>query len=399
MKPLKQENHRISSILAFILIPLSGLAIDVYIPSFPQMASNLGVTADNIKLTMTIYLISYGISQLFVGILLDSFGRYKIHIWSLFIFVLSCVVIAKTSSIDVIYWMRFVQGITISFIVVAKRALFIDIFTGEKRKKYTSMVTVVWSTAPILAPFIGGYLQQYLGWRSNFIFMAIYGSIMLVLELIYSGETIPQRQKMNLSNIWKTYSTLLKTKEYSLGIIILGFSYSMVMVFGMSMPFIVEHKLHLSPVVTGYCALASGVSILLGGLLSKRMIDKSLYRKLWLANSMQIAMVLVMILSAGANIHLLLLCSLAMFLHFWQGFTYNTYFTYALTRFPEYAATSSGLASGVSYIIFSILSYLVAGSLNIDNQSSLGISYAIFVGSIAIMMLVLGRILQQNKGV
>ncbi len=140
-KPLQKENYRISSILTFILIPISGLAIDIYIPSFPQMAKEFGTNASAIKLTLTIYLISYGISQLFVGILLDSFGRFKINFISLLISVISCVIVALSDSLMLFYIMRFIQGIAISFIVVAKRTLFVDIFTGEKRKHYTSMLT------------------------------------------------------------------------------------------------------------------------------------------------------------------------------------------------------------------------------------------------------------------
>lgn len=397
MKTLKKENHRISTILAFILIPISGFAIDIYIPSFPHMAQDLNTSADNIKLTLTIYLISYGISQLFVGMLLDSFGRYKIHIWSLVIFILSCIGVVLTSDIHIIFLMRFIQGLAISFIVVAKRALFVDIFTGEKRRNYTSMLTVVWSTAPILAPFLGGYLQTYFGWRSNFTFMAIYATVMLLLELKYSGETIVQRQKLNFDNIIRIYRTLLTTKEYSIGILVLGISYSMVMVFGMSMPFIVEHEMHLSPIITGYTALASGIAIFFGGLLSKRTVSKPLSKKLWTANLIQLAIVIMMLATADNVVNLVIIGAFAVMIHFWQGFTYNAYFTYSLTRFPEYAATSSGLASGGSYILFSFLSYAMTRSITIENQFNLGLSYLIFLLAISCLLLVLVRVQRRQR--
>ncbi|MFZ4861229.1 MFS transporter [Sphingobacterium sp. Mn56C] len=396
MKQLKHENQRISSILAFLLIPLSGLAIDIYIPSFPEMAIDLGTSADNIKLTMTIYLLSYGVSQLFVGMLLDSFGRYNIHIASLLVFVLTCVVIALTSDIYLIFLMRFIQGLAISFITVAKRALFIDIFTGDKRKHYTSMLTVVWSTAPIVAPFVGGYLQTYFGWHSNFILMAIYAALMLLLELRYSGETIVVRQKLSLQSIVHTYRTLLADRGYSIGIMVLGLSYAMVMVFGMSMPFIVEHKLHLSPIVTGYSTLASGVAIFFGGFLSKKLVDKPLYKKLWLANIFQLIAVTAMLITADSVVSLLYIGAFAIVIHFWQGFTYNSYFTFALTRFPEYAATSSGLASGGSYILFSFFSYMMVSNLTIDSQFTLGISYLVFIVTISATLMLLGLTLRRG---
>ena len=105
MKRLKQENLGISTILAFVLIPISGMAMDVYIPSFPDMSSALGTTEENIKLTLTIYLVSYGISQLFVGALVDVLGRYKINILSLIVFILTCLGIVYTSNIYFIFFL------------------------------------------------------------------------------------------------------------------------------------------------------------------------------------------------------------------------------------------------------------------------------------------------------
>lgn len=399
MKELRQENKGISTVLAFVLIPISGFAIDVYIPSFPEMALDLHTTASQVKLTMTIFLISYGVSQLFVGSILDSYGRYRINIVSLFIFTLSCLGIVATHTIYLIFVLRFVQGVTISFIVVCKRAFFIDVYTGDKRKQYTSMLTVVWSTAPIVAPFLGGYLQNGFGWRANFYFLALYGLIMLLLELKFSGETIRKRQPFHLQSIFGIYKKLMTTKDFSLGIVVLGLSYAMVMVFGMSIPFITEQRYHLSPVASGYCALASGFSIFFGGLFSKYLIDKPVYKKLLLANGSQLAVAAVMLATAGLFDQLLPIVVFVMLLHFWQGFTYNVYFTYSLTRFPEYAATASGLASGGSYIIFSMASYAVANAINIDNQRSLAVSYLVFLVAISVLLLALKKVFRKRTAV
>jgi Arabinose efflux permease len=389
MKYLKQKNHNLSAFLACLLIPISGFAMDVYIPSFPDMALSLGTTADNIQFTLTIFLLSYGISQLFVGALLDSYGRYNLHIASLAVFVLSCVCIYFSHDIYIIYLMRLIQGITIAVIVVAKRVLFIDIFTGDKQKKYVSMVTVIWSTAPIIAPFAGGYLQASFGWRSNFLFLGIYGLVMLLLELRYSGETIQKQQALKFKPVVSMYKELLRSPQFLIGIGILAFSYGMVMVFGMSMPFIVEDVFGRSSIVTGYSALASGVAIFLGGLLSRAWVDKPFLYKLTLANSLQLLATILMIFTVGAYMNLYTILIFVVIIHFWQGLTYNTYFTYTLTTFPKYAGTASGLASGGSFIIFSFLSFLVVHTLHITDQLTLGYSYAFFVVSAGFLLLTL----------
>lgn len=377
MKMLKKENERISTILAFLLIPISGMAMDVYLPSFPHMSSSLGTTAENIKLTLTVYLVSYGVSQLFVGSLVDALGRYKINIISLFIFILSCLGIVYSNNIYFIFLMRFIQGITISFIVVCKRSYFIDVYTGSKRKHYTSMLTMVWATAPILAPFIGGYLQHSFGWRANFWLLGIYATIMLILEMKFSGETIKVKQKLNFRSTLTNYQTLMKNADFSIGTILLGVSYTMVMIFGMSIPFIVEQKFHLSPVYSGYCALVSGIAIFCGGTLGKITIDKPFYPKLAIANLIQLVVALLMMLSTNWISGLVPMMIFVFIIHLFQGFTYNVYFTYCITRFPEFAATSSGMASGGSYLIFSIVSYLIVHIINVEGQFSLSVTYII----------------------
>lgn len=397
MKRLKKENERISTILAFLLIPLSGMAMDIYLPSFPHMATDLGTTAENIKLSLSIYLISYGVSQLFVGSLVDSLGRYKINIICLFLFILSCLGIVLSANIYFIFLMRFIQGITISFIVVCKRSFFIDVYTGKKRKHYTSIITMVWATGPILAPFIGGYLQQNFGWRANFWLLAGYGTVMLLLEWIYSGETIVVKQPLRWKAMLQNYKLLLQHRDLSIGTILLGMSYSMVMIFGMSIPFIVEQKFHLTSVYSGYCALVSGLAIFFGGMLGKFTIDKPFYPKLALANGIQVSLALMMMVSAQWISGLLPMMVFVFLIHLFQGFTYTVYFTYCLTRFPEFAATTSGISSGGSYLIFSIMSYFIVHAIDVDGQLGLSIAYMCCLVFVFGLLWVIKGVLQQGK--
>ncbi|MGB3108122.1 MFS transporter [Sphingobacterium siyangense] len=396
MRRLKKKNEGISTVLTFALVPLSGFAMDVYIPSFPHMAYDLQTSESNIKLTLTLFIVSYGISQLFVGSISDSFGRYKINIISLIVLILSSLGIALSSDLTFILGMRFIQGIAISFIAVCKRSFFVDVYTGDKRKHYTSLVTVVWSAAPILAPFLGGFLQESFGWRANFYFLALYASIMLVLEWIYSGETIREKHPFKLRYIFSMYDRLMNATDFSLGIIVLGLSYSMVMVFGMSIPFIVEHEYHLSALYSGYCALISGLAIFGGGFLSKKLVNKPLYNKLQLANISQLLIVAVMLFTASIFHQLYIMMLFVFLIHFWQGFTYNTYFTYAITSQPKFSATGGGLAGGGSFIVFSITSYLVGHLITISDQWTLGLAYLIFLLSIQFLLYFVRQAIQKT---
>ena len=86
MKAIKEEHRRIVDILSFSLIPLAGFATDIYLPSLPSMTISLHASAAQIQLSLLLFMVSAGVSQLFVGSLLDSFGRYKLSNGALFVF-------------------------------------------------------------------------------------------------------------------------------------------------------------------------------------------------------------------------------------------------------------------------------------------------------------------------
>src|SRR5690606_28595164 len=143
------------------------------------------------------------------------------------LFVVSFLIMASTQNIFVIYAMRDLQGFMAGFAVVSKRACFVDVYEGEKRTHYLSIMTNVWSVGPIIAPFIGGYLQKHFGWQSNFYLLAAYCFVLLILEGIFSGETLKKRNPFHLEFLLKEYGTMFKAKDFFYGVLMCGLSYSM----------------------------------------------------------------------------------------------------------------------------------------------------------------------------
>jgi MFS family permease len=375
---ITESNRKRATILAFALVPLSGLATDIYLPSFPNMALSFKVGASSIQYTIICFLLSYGIAQLFVGSIIDSFGRYRINLASLLVFALSSFVIVFTTDIHIVYLMRVVQGITTAFIIVGKRAFFVDVYTGEKRRHYTSMLSIVWATAPILAPFFGGYLQKSFGWQSNFVVLGIYGVVMFLLELIYSGESINVKHPFHPKAIFKVYKALISSVDFTFGIVVLGVCFGTLMIFSMSAPFIVEHLFHLSSVATGYCALLSGTSIFIGGILGKTLKFGSLSKKLILANITQLVLIGLMYVLTSVYTSLPFLMMFVVLINIICGFIYNLFFTYCLTRFPLNAGVASGLTSGGSYLVTSFVTSVLFGFIAIKDPSSLALGYLVF---------------------
>ncbi|AJW61866.1 Multidrug resistance protein D [Elizabethkingia miricola] len=374
-KQLETKHQFIATILAFAVIPMSGLATDIYLPSMPSMAEDLHLPEARIQLTLTFYLISYGISQFFSGALVDAFGRYKISIMALLLFVVSFWITGHTQNIYVIYLMRIVQGILSGLVVVSKRAFFVDVYDGEKRKHYLSIMTIVWSLGPIIAPFIGGYLQKSFGWQSNFTVLAAYSLIILILELIFSGETIKNKNPFHIGFLWNEFKTMLGTLDFFFGMLMCGVSYALIMFYNLCGPFIIEHKLGYSSVTTGYLSLLMGLAWMSGGFLGKALISRPFLPKLRYSNFLQLLFIVLMFGSSFYIENLFTLVVFAFVIHVTAGFMFNNYFAYCLGRFPKSAGISGGITGGVVYIITSVVSYGIAAIIKPVQQTGIAEGY------------------------
>lgn len=357
MRMLKEKNKFIATILAFAMIPMSGLATDIYLPSMPSMATELHQPESNIQLTLSIFLISYGITQFFAGSIVDSFGRYKISMASLALFVVSFLITATTQNIFVIYAMRVLQGILSGFAVVSKRAFFVDVYEGDERKHYLSIMTIVWSVGPIIAPFIGGYLQKIFGWQSNFYVLAGYSLILLIFELIFSGETLKKSNPFNVEFLLKEYDSMFKAKDFFYGMVMCGISYSMIMFFNLCGSFIIEHKMGYSEVIAGYVSLILGFAWMTGGFLGKALINKAFLPKIRYANFIQLSLIVLMFIASYFSNNIYSLVAFAFVIHVTAGFIFNNYFSYCIGRFPNSAGLAGGMTGGVVFILTSAISY------------------------------------------
>lgn len=389
------RRKKIATAIAFSSIPLSGFMTDIYLPSFPSMARDLSVPERDIQLTLTVFLLSYGISQLFIGSILDSIGRYKPKLWALIVLILSSIFISLTQSVFIICMLRIVQGASISLMVVANRAFFVDMYQGEKLKNYLSYFTIVWSCGPILAPFLGGYLEKLFTWHANFYFLALYGGILFLLEIIYSDETLPYRKKFNLKEVISLYRKMLSNPPFILGIITLGISYSVVMVFNISGPFVIENAFHKNSVVIGYCTLLLGFSWMIGGIASKKMVNFSFNRRILTPSVLQVLLIAVLVGLSFWYENLYILIGFAFVVHICSGFLYTIFFTNSMLYFPNNAGIAGGLLGGLVYVITSVSSYFVSNFGTISNQ--LDLSYRYFVMSF-LMLFVIGITLRiKNK--
>jgi MFS family permease len=382
------SNRKAASIAAFGLVPLSGFATDLYLPSFPEMVRVFHATPAQIQLTLSVFLISYGVGQFFAGSLMDSFGRYKPVIIALILFIVSNILIILTRNLFLLDACRILQGLCVSFIAVGKRTFFVDVYSGKQQQSYTALLTIVWGAAPIVAPFLGGFLQVHFGWTSSFYFLAVYAVILLIAELKYSGESLRYRTHFHFKPVTNIYLKLMKTRDFSVGVVILGLSFCLVISFNIAIPFIIDKVFHLSPVVTGYCALFSGIALFSGGIIGRYIGIAHLLKKAIIFSFIQAAIILLMFTFLDFLNTIFLLMIFVVFIHLIEGIIYNLFCTHCLIRFPKNAATAGGITSGGSYIVLSVALSGLLTLFPIPGQQTLAYSYLILCVSVIALLLI-----------
>lgn len=378
LRTATEQQKKRATYLAFISIPLSGFVTDIYLPSFPAMAKEMLVSEKDVQLTLTCYLLSYGISQLFIGSILDTIGRYRPKLMALAMVILTSLLITQTNSILFICMLRIMQGISISVLVVATRALFVDLYEGERLKHYLSYFTITWSLGPILAPFIGGYLEKLFNWHSNFYFLAVYAGTLFLAEWAFSGESIEKKGKLNLAENIGLYKTMLQNNLFMLGILILGFSYSIVMLFNLTGPFIIENTFHYNSVTIGYCTLILGFSWMIGGMIGKKRMHLDFVRRIIYPVVLQLGLIILFLIISRSYANLTLLIGFAFFIHICSGILFTSFFTTSMLYFPKNAGTAGGLMGGLVYVITSLTSFAVSSSGLVSLQVDLALRYLVF---------------------
>lgn len=275
-----QIRSRYLTFFILSIVPLMGMGIDLYAPSLPWMTSALHATPALIKLTIAMYLFGYAIGPIFGGTFSDIYGRRPILILGAFLYLFACVIVLLLPAIHLMLGMRFLQGIGAGLMAVCFRAMMTDSYdSGKDIQKMGAQVSAAWAVGPIIAPFIGGYLQHYFGWEANFVFFIIYATIALLVGFLIP-ETNQQKHFWNARHVLQQYRDILSHRIFWACVICMGAVYSMIVFFNVVGPFFIQNILHYNPVRFGYIALLMGFAFFLGNLLNRALVEKYDLRQL-----------------------------------------------------------------------------------------------------------------------
>lgn len=177
---MKGKNKFSLILILGLLSAIGPFSIDMYLPGFPAIATDLDTTIARISFSLSSFFIGISAGQLLYGPLLDRFGRKKPLYAGLFIYVLASIGCALATSVNGFILLRLLQALGGCVGMVASRAMVRDIFPVAENAKVFSMLVLVIGVSPIIAPTLGGYITAAFGWHYVFVVLAVMAASILI---------------------------------------------------------------------------------------------------------------------------------------------------------------------------------------------------------------------------
>ncbi len=190
--------------------------IDTYLPSFPAIEAEFGISRALLSQSLAFYLAAFAISTLVLGPLSDRLGRRVVLLGGLLVYMVASIGCALADSYNSFLFFRLLQGVAAGGGLVAGRAMIRDVYNPQDAQKAMAQVMMLFGLAPAVAPIIGGWLHDAFGWHSVFYFLAIYSSLVFFLIFTQIPETLSQNQRQSFHpvNVARVYSRTLKHRRF-----------------------------------------------------------------------------------------------------------------------------------------------------------------------------------------
>ncbi|MDK4213697.1 multidrug effflux MFS transporter [Staphylococcus warneri] len=290
----------------FILIIIFGvmttfgpLSIDMYSPSLPDVQHAFSSTTSEIQLTISFAMIGLALGQFFFGPLSDAFGRKKIALTILVIYMLASLIAVFTTDLYFFLFLRLIQGLTAGGSIVIAKASIGDKFSGDEMAKFLTSLMVVNGIITIIAPLLGGFALTISTWRSIFVILTIITIIVIIGVLMKMPSTNhADRTTLNYGRIFKDFGQLLKKPSFVIPMLLQGLTYVMLFSYSAASPFITQKIYSLSPQQFSVILAVNGIGLILVSQIVALLVEKlSRYTLLIYLTLIQIIGVLLIILT------------------------------------------------------------------------------------------------------
>src|ERR1700694_6019666 len=165
------------------------LATNILLPSLPQMAASLNVSTAAVTSSITVFLAVFALGQLAVGPISDRFGRRWPVLIGFAVFLAGSIWCGLATDLPGLLIGRVIQGAGACSTSVLSRAIARDLFSGAALGRAMALILIAMAAAPGFSPLLGGALDHYFGWRSEFVFVAVFAAVGAAAYAMVLGET------------------------------------------------------------------------------------------------------------------------------------------------------------------------------------------------------------------
>lgn len=357
------------------LVSLAGpLAMNMYVPAFPEMARALGTTSATIQLSLTSYLAALAVGQNIFGPVSDRFGRKPALYAGLLLFVVSSIGASVAVAVEPLIVWRFLQGIGACAAMAVPRALIRDRYTGSTAARMMSLMVLVISIGPLISPLAGTALVEVYGWTSIFWFLTAAGVVALALVVTQVPETLPAANRVSGMATLRGYGLLLRDRSFICAALMIGFAQATFFAYVSGSPFVFMTIYELTPLqfsmVFGFSAVMWSGSAQLAGPLMDRFGAARLLGYCVGANAILTSALLVVgLLDLGGM--LVLILGVAMVL-FSMGILVPVGTVMALHAHGAAAGSASAILGTAGFAAGALASFVVAATADGTELSMLG---------------------------
>ncbi|HEU4851101.1 MAG TPA: multidrug effflux MFS transporter [Telluria sp.] len=265
--------------LAVVLAGLSMLgpfSIDTYLPAFPNIQASLNASPLEVQQTLTAYMLAFSGMVLWHGSISDAFGRRNVILVSLVVFAIGTLGCASAYTVHYLWVFRILQGVSAGAGVVVGRAIIRDLYHGAPAARLLSMVTMIFSIAPAVAPILGGWVVKYTNWRVIFLLLLAYTIVLFWVCWRRLPETLPKekRQPFNPRFLAHSYSSIFRSPLFHMKAGLVALNFAGLFLYITAAPVMLPQSLHLGPDQFGWLFIPAVSGIFFGALLANRLAGR-----------------------------------------------------------------------------------------------------------------------------
>lgn len=244
---------------------------DFYLPVLPEMTSYFHTTPALASMSLTAGMIGLAAGQLFIGPLTDKYGRKRILIGSMLLFVVASLLCIFSGDIFMFNAMRVLQGLAGAGGIVIAKSMSADMYTGRELASFMALLGAINGIAPVCAPVIGGLMAGVTSWTGVFAVILAIGLVLMVCSM-FLPETLQPANRIRKSVI-KVYGNLFRVfrnSRFTLSVMAEMACFFMFFAYIASSPFIMQQVYHLSPLGYSLCFGLNALMIGVGAAIATR---------------------------------------------------------------------------------------------------------------------------------